>query len=63
MNGTNGNEPRCSGKCPCSLSCHCGSVEEGNPDAMKIVLQHFSGCMSRLSMRKLYDGAGTSILA
>ena len=43
MNGTNGNEP-------------------GYPEKalvpMKIVLQHFSGYIARLSMRKLYDERG-----
>ena len=29
-----------------------------HPDAMKIVLQHFSGYIARLSMRKLYDERG-----
>lgn len=29
-----------------------------DPDAMKIVLQHFSGYIARLSMRKLYDERG-----
>ena len=32
--------------------------QNGDPDAMKIVLQHFSGYISRLSMRKLYDERG-----
>ena len=31
---------------------------KGDPDAMKIVLQHFSGYIARLSMRKLYDERG-----
>ena len=29
-----------------------------DPDAMKMVLQHFSGYIARLSMRKLYDERG-----
>lgn len=57
MNGTNGNEPGYPEKSPCSLSCHFGS-DKGDPDAMKIVLQHFSGYIARLSMRKLYDERG-----
>ena len=32
--------------------------QKGDPDAMKIVLQHFSGYIARLSMRKLYDERG-----
>ena len=31
---------------------------KGDPDAMKMVLQHFSGYIARLSMRKLYDERG-----
>ena len=31
---------------------------EFTPDAMKIVLQHFSGYIASLSMRKLYDERG-----
>ena len=31
---------------------------KGDPDAMKIVLQHFSGYIARLSMRTLYDERG-----
>ena len=31
---------------------------EGDPDAMKMVLQHFSGYIASLSMRKLYDERG-----
>lgn len=44
-------------KSPCSLSCHLAATK-GDPDAMKIVLQHFSGYIARLSMRKLYDERG-----
>ena len=32
--------------------------QRGDPDAMKMVLQHFSGYIARLSMRKLYDERG-----
>ncbi|MBU5399689.1 helix-turn-helix domain-containing protein [Eggerthella lenta] len=34
------------------------AATKGDPDAMKIVLQHFSGYIARLSMRKLYDERG-----
>ena len=51
MNGTNGNEPGYPEKAlvpyPVILA-----ATKGDPDAMKIVLQHFSGYIARLSMRK-----------
>ena len=53
MNGKNGKQSDYP-KSPCSLSRHCGG-EQRRPDAMKIVLQHFSGYIASLSMRKLYD--------
>ena len=57
MNGTNGNEPGYPEKAlvpyPVILA-----ATKGDPDAMKIVLQHFSGYIARLSMRKLYDERG-----
>ena len=57
MNGTNGNEPGYPEKAlvpyPVILA-----ATKGDPDAMKIVLQHFSGYIARLSMRKLYDECG-----
>lgn len=34
------------------------AASKGAPDAMKIVLQHFSGYIASLSMRKLYDERG-----
>ena len=34
------------------------AATKGDPDAMKIVLQHFSGYIASLSMRKLYDERG-----
>jgi len=34
------------------------TATKGDPDAMKMVLQHFSGYIARLSMRKLYDERG-----
>ena len=54
MNGTNGNEP---GYPENALVPYPVIVvaTKGDPDAMKIVLQHFSGYIARLSMRKLYD--------
>ena len=49
MNGTNGNEPGYPEKAlvpyPVILA-----ATKGDPDAMKIVLQHFSGYIARLSM-------------
>ena len=38
------------------------AASKGDPDAMKIVLQHFSGYIASLSMRKLYDERGNVIL-
>ena len=57
MNGTNGNEP---GYPENALVPYPVIVvaTKGDPDAMKIVLQHFSGYIARLSMRKLYDERG-----
>ena len=34
------------------------AASKGDPDAMKIVLQHFSGYIASLSMRKLYEERG-----
>ena len=34
------------------------AASKGDPDAMKMVLQHFSGYIARLSMRTLYDERG-----
>ena len=34
------------------------AASKGDPNAMKIVLQHFSGYIASLSMRKLYDERG-----
>ena len=49
MNGTNGNEPGYPEKAlvpyPVILA-----ATKGDPDAMKIVLQHFSGYIARLSI-------------
>ena len=54
MNGTNGNEPGYPEKAlvpyPVILA-----ATKGDPDAMKIVLQHFSGYIARLSMKSSLD--------
>ena len=34
------------------------AASKGDPAAMKMVLQHFSGYIASLSMRKLYDERG-----
>ena len=56
MNGTNGNEPGYPEKALVPYPVIVAATK-GDPDAMKIVLQHFSGYIARLSMRKLYDEA------
>ena len=57
MNGTNGNQSGFTDKAlvpyPVILA-----ATKGDPDAMKMVLQHFSGYIARLSMRTLYDERG-----
>ena len=57
MNGTNGKQPDYPGIAlvpyPVIVA-----ASKGDPDAMKIVLQHFSGYIASLSMRKLYDERG-----
>ncbi len=57
MNGTNGNQ---SGYPENALIPYpvIVAATKGDPDAMKMVLQHFSGYIARLSMRKLYDERG-----
>ena len=59
MNGTNGNQSGFTDKAlvpyPVILA-----ATKGDPDAMKMVLQHFSGYIARLSMRKLYDERGNT---
>lgn len=59
MNGTNGNQSGFPDKAlvpyPVILA-----ATQGDPDAMKMVLQHFSGYIARLSMRKLYDERGNA---
>lgn len=52
MNGTNGNEPGYPEKALVPYPVIVAATK-GDPDAMKIVLQHFSGYIARLSMRKL----------
>lgn len=62
MNGTNGNEPGYPEKAlvpyPVILA-----ATKGDPDAMKIVLQHFSGYIARPPCGSCTTSAGTSILA
>ena len=57
MNGTNGNQNDYPENAlvpyPVILA-----ASKGDPDAMKMVLQHFSGYIASLSMRKLYDERG-----
>ena len=59
MNGTNGNQNDYPENAlvpyPVILA-----ASKGDPDAMKIVLQHFSGYIASLSMRKLYDERGNA---
>ena len=52
MNGTNGNEPGYPENALVPYPVIVAATK-GDPDAMKIVLQHFSGYIARLSMRKL----------
>ncbi len=53
---------RLPGKCPCSLSCHCGS-DKGRPGRYENGLAAFQRLHSRLSMRKLYDERGNVYFA
>lgn len=39
------------------------AATKGDPEAMKLVVQHFSGYIASLSMRKLYDEEATPITA
>ena len=57
MNGTNGKQSDFSDVALVPYPVIVAATK-GNPDAMKIVLQHFSGYIARLSMRKLYDERG-----
>ena len=36
------------------------AATKGEPDAMKVVIQHFRGYITTLSMRKLYDERGNA---
>ena len=36
------------------------AAAKGDPEAMKLVVQHFSGYIASLSMRKLYDERGNA---
>ena len=57
MNGTNGNQPGYPENALVPYPVIVAATK-GDPDAMKMVLQHFSGYIARLSMRKLYDERG-----
>ena len=54
MNGTNGNQPGYPENALIPYPVIVAATK-GDPDAMKMILQHFSGYIARLSMRKLYD--------
>lgn len=62
MNGTNGNEPGYPENALVPYPVIVAATK-GDPDAMKIVLQHFSGYIARLSCGSCTTSAGTSILA
>ncbi|MCB7512430.1 helix-turn-helix domain-containing protein [bacterium 210917-SL.2.15] len=58
MNGTNGKH-----ECPeVALVPYpiIVAATKGDPEAMKAVVQHFSGYIASLSMRKLYDERGNA---
>lgn len=59
MNGTNGKQTDCPeiALVPYPVIV---AATKGDPDAMKIVLKHFSGYIASLSMRKLYDERGNA---
>jgi len=59
LNGTNGKQTDCP---EIDLVPYPAIVAatKGDPDAMKIVLQHFSGYIANLSIRKLYDERGNA---
>ena len=59
MNGTNGKQTDCLeiALVPYPVIV---AATKGDPDAMKIALQHFSGYIASLSMRKLYDERGNA---
>ncbi len=59
MNGTNGNysvDPE-RGLLPYPIIL---AATKGDPDAMRTVMQHFSGYIASLSIRKLYDEHGNA---
>ena len=60
MNGTNGNEPGYPENALVPYPVIVAATK-GDPDAMKIVLQHFSGYIARLSMRNVYFGVDHDI--
>lgn len=55
MNGTNGNNTNERGLLPYPVIL---AATKGDPDAMKIVLQHYRSYISYLSMRKIRDENG-----
>lgn len=57
MNGTNGKQSDFPGVALVPYPVIVAATK-GDPDAMKIVLQHFSGYIASLSMRKLCDERG-----
>lgn len=58
MNGTNGNfEGPEVALVPYPIIV---AATKGDPEAMKVVVQHFSGYIASLSMRKLYDERGNA---
>ncbi len=59
MNGTNGNNPHYTENALIPYPVIVAATK-GDPDAMKIVSQHFSGYMASLSMRKLIDERGNA---
>lgn len=58
MNGTNGKQTDCPEIALVPYPVIVAATKD--PDAMKIVLQHFSGYIASLSMRKLYDERGNA---
>ena len=62
MNGTNGNEPGYPENALVPYPVIVAATK-GDPDAMKIVLQHFSGYIAPSPCGSCTTSAGTSILA
>lgn len=57
MNGTIGNNPDERGLLPYPVIL---DATKGDPDAMKIVLQHYQSYIAHLSMRKIRDESGNT---